>query len=139
MYQALNTRYDEMVYNKCGESGLMLPAISIGLWQNFGDCADYDTMKDIILTAFDNGITHFDLANNYGPAPGAAEINFGRIFKENLKPYRDEIIIVQRPAMKCGRDLTAAGAEAESILLLLLIKVLKEWGLIMLIYFIIIV
>ena len=65
MYQALNTRYDEMVYNKCGESGLMLPAISIGLWQNFGDCADYDTMKDIILTAFDNGITHFDLANNY--------------------------------------------------------------------------
>ena len=93
MYQALNTRYDEMVYNKCGESGLMLPAISIGLWQNFGDCADYDTMKDIILTAFDNGITHFDLANNYGPAPGAAEINFGRIFKENLKPYRDEIII----------------------------------------------
>lgn len=93
MYQALNTRYDEMVYNKCGESGLMLPAISIGLWQNFGDRADYDTMKDIILTAFDNGITHFDLANNYGPAPGAAEINFGRIFKENLKPYRDEIII----------------------------------------------
>ncbi|MDE6385564.1 MAG: aldo/keto reductase, partial [Eubacterium sp.] len=93
MYQALNTRYDEMVYNKCGDSGLMLPAISIGLWQNFGDSADYDTMKEIILTAFDNGITHFDLANNYGPAPGAAEINFGRIFKENLKPYRDEIII----------------------------------------------
>ncbi len=93
MYKADKARYNKMTFNKCGESGLYLPAISIGLWQNFGDSADYDEMKDIILTAFDMGVTHFDLANNYGPAPGAAEINFGKIFKENLRPYRDELII----------------------------------------------
>ncbi|MDD6729084.1 MAG: aldo/keto reductase [Eubacteriales bacterium] len=93
MYKANDGRYGTMPYNYCGKSGLALPAVSVGLWQNFGDNADYDEMKDIILTAFDMGVTHFDLANNYGPAPGAAEINFGKIFKENLKPYRDEIII----------------------------------------------
>lgn len=93
MYTANEKRYDKMTYNYCGKSGLALPQISVGLWQNFGDSADYDEMKDIILTAFDMGVTHFDLANNYGPAPGAAEINFGKIFKENLKPYRDELII----------------------------------------------
>ena len=93
MYIADEKRYEKMSYNFCGESGLQLPKISIGLWQNFGIDDDYDTMKDIILTAFDNGVTHFDLANNYGPEPGRAEINFGKIFKENLKPYRDEIII----------------------------------------------
>ncbi|MCD7723234.1 MAG: aldo/keto reductase [Clostridiales bacterium] len=93
MYCAKETRYDSMKYNPCGSSGLKLSALSLGLWQNFGIKNDYDTMKSIILTAFDNGVTHFDLANNYGPEPGRAEINFGRIFKENLKPYRDEIII----------------------------------------------
>ena len=93
MYTADEKRYEKMTYNFCGESGLQLPKISIGLWQNFGINDDFDTMKDIILTAFDNGVTHFDLANNYGPEPGRAEINFGKIFKENLKPYRDEIII----------------------------------------------
>lgn len=93
MYTANENRYDKMKYNYCGKSGLKLPAVSLGLWQNFGDSADYDEMKDIILTAFDMGITHFDLANNYGPAPGSAEINFGKIFKENLKPYRDQLII----------------------------------------------
>lgn len=93
MYKANSDRYSKMPYNYCGESGLQLPKISVGLWQNFGKDADYDEMKDIILTAFDNGITHFDLANNYGPEPGRAEINFGKIFKENLKPYRDELII----------------------------------------------
>lgn len=93
MYKANSERYSKMPYNYCGESGLQLPKISVGLWQNFGKDADYDEMKDIILTAFDNGITHFDLANNYGPEPGRAEINFGKIFKENLKPYRDELII----------------------------------------------
>lgn len=93
MYTANENRYNDMTYNFCGESGLQLPAISIGLWQNFGINDDYEVMKDIILTAFDNGITHFDLANNYGPEPGRAEINFGKIFKENLKPYRDELII----------------------------------------------
>lgn len=93
MYTANENRYNNMTYNFCGESGLQLPAISIGLWQNFGINDDYEVMKDIILTAFDNGITHFDLANNYGPEPGRAEINFGKIFRENLKPYRDELII----------------------------------------------
>lgn len=82
-----------MPYRFCGNSGLALPALSVGLWQNFGRDADYDEMKAIILTAFDNGVTHFDLANNYGPEPGRAEINFGKIFKENLKPHRDELII----------------------------------------------
>lgn len=93
MYTANENRYNNMTYNFCGESGLQLPVISIGLWQNFGINDDYEVMKDIILTAFDNGITHFDLANNYGPEPGRAEINFGKIFRENLKPYRDELII----------------------------------------------
>lgn len=93
MYTADSDRYEKMTYNYCGESGLQLPEISVGLWQNFGIDDDYDTMKDIILTAFDRGVTHFDLANNYGPEPGRAEINFGRIFRENLKPYRDELII----------------------------------------------
>lgn len=93
MYTAKENRYDKMTYSYCGESGLALPKISVGLWQNFGINDDYETMKDIILTAFDHGITHFDLANNYGPEPGRAEINFGKIFKENLKPYRDELII----------------------------------------------
>ncbi len=93
MYIPDENRYDNMPYNYCKGSGLQLPAISLGLWQNFGVDADYDEMKSIILTAFDNGITHFDLANNYGPEPGRAERNFGKIFKENLKPYRDELII----------------------------------------------
>lgn len=93
MYKANENRYSGREYNRCGKSGLVLPKISVGLWQNFGDKADYQEMKDIILTAFDRGVIHFDLANNYGPAPGSAEINFGRIFKENLKPYRDELII----------------------------------------------
>jgi L-glyceraldehyde 3-phosphate reductase len=82
-----------MKYRRCGKSGLKLPEISLGLWHNFGDADKYETGRDTILCAFDSGITHFDLANNYGPPPGSAEINFGRVFKENLVPYRDEIII----------------------------------------------
>lgn len=93
MYSANEKRYEKAEFNKCGESGLYLPKISLGLWQNFGDQADYDEMKDIILTAFDMGVTHFDLANNYGPKPGAAEVNFGKIVRENLMPYRDELVI----------------------------------------------
>ena len=93
MYSANEKRYDKMTYNKCGESGLFLPKISLGLWQNFGDSADYDEMKDIVLTEFDMGITHFDLANNYGPKAGSAEVNFGKIVRENLMPYRDELVI----------------------------------------------
>jgi L-glyceraldehyde 3-phosphate reductase len=82
-----------MKYNRCGKSGLLLPAISLGLWHNFGSVNDFGTMKDIIFHAFDKGITHFDLANNYGPPPGQAEINFGKILKEDLQQYRDEMII----------------------------------------------
>ena len=93
MYVAKNDRYETMKYNRCGNSGLMLPAVSLGLWHNFGDTGVYANMEQMCFTAFDNGITHFDLANNYGPKPGSAESNFGKIMKEHLKPYRDELII----------------------------------------------
>lgn len=93
MYQASEKRYESMKYYSCGNSGLKLPAVSLGLWHNFGDTAPYDNMKQLCFTAFDNGITHFDLANNYGPEPGSAEINWGRILKENFMAYRDEMII----------------------------------------------
>ena len=93
MYNADPARYGRTPYHRCGASGLRLPAVSLGLWHNFGDISNYDNMAAMCRTAFDNGITHFDLANNYGPAPGAAEKNFGRILKENLAPYRDELII----------------------------------------------
>ncbi|WP_438862332.1 aldo/keto reductase [Neptunicella sp.] len=92
-YQAASTRYDEMVYKRCGNSGLLLPFISLGLWHNFGDEAPYDVAEKMILRAFDLGITHFDLANNYGPPPGTAETNFGKIFHQHLKAHRDEMII----------------------------------------------
>ena len=82
-----------MTYNRVGNSGLKLPAVSLGFWHNFGDKDNYSNMEEMCFTAFDNGITHFDLANNYGPAAGSAEKNFGRIFKEHFKPYRDEMII----------------------------------------------
>ena len=93
MYTADDTRYSKMKYRRCGKSGLMLPEVSLGFWHNFGDSANYSNMKKMCFTAFDNGITHFDLANNYGPEIGSAEKNFGLIFKENFKPYRDELII----------------------------------------------
>lgn len=93
MYQASDKRYSSMQYNRCGKSGLMLPAVSLGLWHNFGDTASYENMKQLCFTAFDNGITHFDLANNYGPAPGSAEKNFGNILKDGLGAYRDELLI----------------------------------------------
>jgi len=86
-------RYDRMIYTRSGKSGLLLPAVSLGLWHNFGDEGDFETMKAMVYTAFDNGITHFDLANNYGPDGGAAERNFGRILREGLMAYRDELII----------------------------------------------
>ena len=93
MYTASETRYDTMQYNRCGKSGLLLPAVSLGFWHNFGDNNDYENMKKMCFTAFDNGITHFDLANNYGPTEGAAEKNLGKILKEDLAKYRDELII----------------------------------------------
>ena len=93
MYTASETRYDTMPYNRLGTSGLKLPAVSLGLWHNFGSTGRFDNMRQMCFTAFDNGITHFDLANNYGPPEGTAEINFGRILKEDLGAYRDELII----------------------------------------------
>ncbi len=101
MYQANENRYSEMPYVKCGNSGLKLPKISLGLWHNFGSVFPYENMKQLIFTAFNNGITHFDLANNYGPVYGSAETNFGRILREELAAYRDELIITT----KAGYDM----------------------------------
>ena len=92
-YVADNKRYDLMEYNKCGESGLKLPAVSLGLWHSFGDTGNFDNMCKMIFTAFDNGITHFDLANNYGPEAGSAEKNFGKILSWHMRAYRDEMVI----------------------------------------------
>ena len=93
MYQAADDRYQHIPYRRCGRSGLQLPLLSLGLWHNFGDTAPYENMRAMCRTAFDHGITHFDLANNYGPQPGAAERHFGRILKDDLGVYRDELII----------------------------------------------
>lgn len=103
MYKANEKRYDDMKYFRCGKSGLKLPGVSLGLWHNFGDTAPFENMKALCFTAFDNGITHFDLANNYGPEYGSAEKNFGRIMREYLAPYRDELII----STKAGYDMWA--------------------------------
>lgn len=94
-------RYDTMQYNRCGTSGLKLPAVSLGMWHNFGTRDNYETMRTMCRTAFDLGITHFDLANNYGPLPGSAEENFGRILRDDLRPYRDELIV----STKAGYDM----------------------------------
>src|SRR6476469_6563316 len=100
-YAPAPDRYDAMTYRRCGRSGLQLPAISLGLWNNFGDNAPLETQRAIIRRAFDLGVTHIDLANNYGPPPGAAESNFGRILKEDLAPWRDELVI----STKAGYDM----------------------------------
>ncbi len=101
MYIADEKRYDTMPYNRCGKSGLLLPAVSLGLWHNFGSNGNFDNMEAVCHTAFDHGITHFDLANNYGPVPGAAEENFGRILRKGLGVYRDELVI----STKAGYDM----------------------------------
>ncbi len=92
-YHANSKRYELMQYRRCGNSGIKLPLISLGLWHNFGEIDDFENCRKILHTAFDNGITHFDLANNYGPPPGAAELTFGKILKKDFRPYRDELII----------------------------------------------
>lgn len=92
-YKANSGRYSEMKYNQSGESGLKLPAVSLGMWHNFGDTGNFENMRQMCFTAFDNGITHFDLANNYGPEAGSAEKNFGKILREDMKQYRDELLI----------------------------------------------
>lgn len=101
MYIAEEHRYEEMKYSHCGNSGLLLPRVSLGLWHNFGSNGNFDNMRAMCRTAFDNGITHFDLANNYGPEPGAAEENFGRILQKDLGAYRDELVI----STKAGYDM----------------------------------
>ena len=100
-YQASENRYEQIEYRRCGRSGLLLPLISVGLWHNFGDTDDLNVARDILRTAFDNGITHFDLANNYGPPYGAAERNFGDIFRKDFRPYRDQLIL----SSKAGWDM----------------------------------
>ncbi len=99
-YQPNPDRYNKMTYNRCGNSGLLLPAFSLGLWHNFGHMDDFDNARTIIRKAFDAGITHFDLANNYGPPAGSAETNFGKIFKSDLAAYRDEVIISTKAGWK---------------------------------------
>ena len=101
MYCADNDRYQEMKYVRCGKSGLKLPALSLGLWHNFGSKDNYDNMRRLCHAAFDAGITHFDLANNYGPVYGSAEENFGRILDQDLRPYRDELLV----STKAGYDM----------------------------------
>src|SRR5213080_1237285 len=100
-YVAAGDRYSKIPYRRCGRSGIMLPEVSLGLWQNFGDEKPLDTQRVLLRRAFDLGVTHFDLANNYGPPYGSAEINFGRIMREDLRPYRDELII----STKAGYDM----------------------------------
>lgn len=102
-HQPSTDRYDKMQYTYCGNSGLLLPRISLGLWHNFGSVDDFGVATDMIKYAFDNGVTHFDLANNYGPEPGSAETNFGKILKENFQGYRDEMII----SSKAGHSMWA--------------------------------
>jgi len=100
-YTAAPERYDSMVYNRCGRSGLQLPAVSLGLWHNFGGDRPFESGRAIARRAFDLGVTHFDLANNYGPPPGSAEANFGRMLKRDFRPYRDELVI----STKAGYDM----------------------------------
>lgn len=101
IYQAAEDRYDHMIYNRCGRSGLKLPALSLGLWHNFGNNVPFDNAQAICRRAFDQGITHFDLANNYGPPPGSAEENFGKLLKTDFAPHRDELVI----SSKAGYDM----------------------------------
>jgi L-glyceraldehyde 3-phosphate reductase len=100
-FTAADERYDSMPYRRCGRSGLQLPTLSLGLWHNFGHDRPYETQRAIVRRAFDTGITHFDLANNYGPPYGSAEINFGRMLADDLKPYRDELVV----STKAGYDM----------------------------------
>ncbi len=101
MYQASEERYSAMQYQRCGRSGLKLPRVALGLWHNFGSVDKKENMREMLFKAFDLGITHFDLANNYGPVPGSAEKNFGKIMKSDLRPFRDEMII----STKAGYDM----------------------------------
>jgi len=128
-YQAAEERYDRLPYRFCGRSGLQLPALSLGLWHNFGDVTPLDTQRAILRTAFDLGITHFDLANNYGPPYGSAEANFGLHLREDFKPYRDELIISTKAGWDMWPGPYGQGGGSRKYLLASLDQSLRRMGL----------
>jgi L-glyceraldehyde 3-phosphate reductase len=129
MYQAAATRYDSMLYRNVGRSGLKLPAITLGLWHNFGDSTPMETQRDMLRTAFDLGITHFDLANNYGPPYGSAETNFGEHMRRDFKPYRDELIISSKAGYDMWPGPYGQGGGSRKYVLASLDQSLKRMGL----------
>jgi L-glyceraldehyde 3-phosphate reductase len=129
IYQASPQRYDSMLYRTCGKSGLKLPAISLGLWHNFGDSTPFQTQREMLRTAFDLGITHFDLANNYGPPYGSAESNFGEHMRRDFKPYRDELLISSKAGWDMWPGPYGQGGGSRKYILASLDQSLKRMGL----------
>jgi L-glyceraldehyde 3-phosphate reductase len=128
-YYANSRRYSEMTYRPCGRSGLRLPALSLGLWHNFGDTTPLERQREILRTAFDLGITHFDLANNYGSPPGSAESNFGRLLREDFKAYRDELIISTKAGWEMWAGPYGEGGGSRKYMLASLDQSLQRMGL----------
>ena len=128
-YLAAPDRYDSMAYRSCGASGLKLPAITLGLWHNFGDATPFQTQRDMLRTAFDAGITHFDLANNYGPPYGSAETNFGEHLRRDFKPYRDELLISSKAGYDMWPGPYGQGGGSRKYVLASLDQSLKRMGL----------
>ena len=128
-YYANSRRYSEMAYRPCGRSGLRLPALSLGLWHNFGDTTPLERQREILSTAFDLGITHFDLANNYGSPPGSAESNFGRLLREDFKAYRDELIISTKAGWEMWAGPYGEGGGSRKYMLASLDQSLRRMGL----------
>ncbi|MFM0136959.1 L-glyceraldehyde 3-phosphate reductase [Caballeronia grimmiae] len=128
-YEAASERYTQMQYRTCGKSGLKLPALSLGLWHNFGDTTPLSTQREILRAAFDHGITHFDLANNYGPPYGSAESNFGRLFKDDFRPYREELLISSKAGWDMWPGPYGQGGGSRKYVLASLDQSLKRMGL----------
>ena len=128
-YSANANRYSEMLYRDCGQSGLKLPALSLGLWHNFGDTNPLDKQREMLRASFDLGITHFDLANNYGPPPGSAELNFGRLLREDFHSYRDELIISTKAGWDMWPGPYGQGGGARKYVLASLDQSLRRMGL----------
>ena len=128
-YLAHSQRYETMQYRFCGQSGLKLPVLTLGLWHNFGNATPYAVQREMVLTSFDLGITHFDLANNYGPPAGSAEINFGRLMREDLKPYRDELLISSKAGWDMWPGPYGQGGGSRKYVLASLDQSLKRMGL----------
>ncbi|QCB47933.1 L-glyceraldehyde 3-phosphate reductase [Hydrogenophaga sp. PAMC20947] len=129
MYSASPDRYESMPYRACGQSGLKLPSITLGMWHNFGDATPMETQRDMLRTAFDLGITHFDLANNYGPPAGSAETNFGEHMRRDFRPYRDELIISSKAGWQMWPGPYGSGGGSRKYLLASLDQSLKRMGL----------